>query len=427
MSNTYCPLPWNHFSVGTEGNMRVCCNSGKHGDIIENGFPIRVDTIEEPLKYFNTPQLKNLRVTLLKDERAEECKLCYQIEDAGGKSVRQTLVEKWPLAPLLKSTDRKTGEITKTHINYLDLAWSNKCNLKCKMCSPFASDQLIEESRKFKLFNLERKVIMGPSIWSSDKTLDLIKKITSQELQDVLVTGGEPLINNDFYEFCKFLITEGYSQNLTLAFHSNLTVTPSKWFDIWPHFKYVIIRASIDAVGTDYEYVRYPGKWNIIKENIEEIVEFVNSRGSTSNISLEFHAVLSLFNFAAIPDLIDYLFSFSESEFIRSMPFTNYIHWPDRARVNLIPLKQRLVIIQNIRDAINRNRSKMKNSKSKRNTKFLLSLLDIAEKDVNFNDDTHVKQTYETLINIDNDRGHDTYKCLPWLKELESNNFNLKE
>jgi len=427
-NNSYCPLPWNHFSAGTDGSMRVCCNAGAHGSIKENDNSISIDKIDNILKYYNTEQLKNLRSAMLKGERATECTLCYQIEDAGGKSVRQTLVEKWPLDNFLKNTNTVTGEITKPHINYLDFSWSNKCNLKCKMCSPHSSDQLIEESDKFNLYPTSKdKFLSSSAVWSLGNTLDIIKKIVSNDLTDILVTGGEPLINNDFYDFCKFLIDNGYSKNLTLAFHSNLTVTPSKWFNVWPHFKYVIIRASIDAVGKDYEYVRYPGKWNIVKENIEEIVDFINDNTSGARISIEFHAVLSLFNFASIPDLIDYLFTFSETELVRSMPFTNYIHWPARARINLIPLKNRLIIIQNIKEAIARNRIKIKNSKSERNADFLLSLLEIAATDVIANDNTHIKQTFETLINIDKDRGQDTYKFLPWLKELEGNNFNLTE
>jgi sulfatase maturation enzyme AslB (radical SAM superfamily) len=427
-TETYCPLPWNHFSVGTEGNMRVCCNSGNLGIIEKDGSPIKITEVESPLQYYNTLQLKNLRSTLLKGERSKECKLCYDIEDSGGKSVRQTLVEKWPLDNFLKNTNTATGEITNPSINYLDFSWSNKCNLKCKMCSPFSSDQLIEESKKFNLYpNLQEKFTLGSEIWASNNTLDIITKLVSHDLTDVLVTGGEPLINNNFYEFCKFLIDNGYSKNLSLAFHSNLTVTPTKWFDIWPHFQYVIIRASIDAVGTDYEYVRYPGKWNIVKKNIEEIVDFINNNNSEASISIEFHTVLSLFNFAAIPDLIDYLFTFSESGFVRSMPLTNYIHWPNHARINLIPLKHRLIIVQSIKDSIDRNRIKIKNPKSNRNADFLLSLLKIAMQDVNPDLKENIKQTFETLINIDKDRGQDTYKFLPWLKELEGNNFNLTE
>jgi len=422
MSKTYCPLPWNHFSAGTEGNMRVCCNSWKYGEIKNNGKVIQIHEVNDPLTYFNTPQLKKLRATLLREDRARECTTCYDIEDSGGTSIRQRFVEKWPLENFIKSTNKATGEITKAQINYLDFSWSNKCNLKCKMCSPFASDQLIAEVKKFDLLKyFQNERLPEKNVWAYTETLDIIRKLVNYGLEEILVTGGEPLINNDFYEFCKFLIAEGLSKNLVLAFHSNLTVTPSKWFDIWPHFKYTIIRASIDAVDSEYEYVRYPGKWNIVKSNIEEIIDFINT--PNSNTSMEFHTVISLHNIAGIPALIDYLCSFTETNNkLRVMPFVNYIYGPVTARVNLIPLKEREVMIDNIKKALDRNFEKLKNQDSINNVEFFKSLLNIALTDP-VRPPFGQREVFDKLKEVDQYRGQDTYKFLPWLKELEDNNY----
>jgi molybdenum cofactor biosynthesis enzyme MoaA len=408
--------------------MRVCCNSGRHGIILkDNGEAIRVNEIDDPLVYFNHPQMKNIRSKLIKGERASECQNCYQIEDAGGVSIRQTFAEKWPMNFAMKSTDRSTGELTKAKIIYLDLAWSNKCNLKCKMCSPYASDQLIDESKKFQLYDISRDIALGPAIWSSEKTIELIRKCTDFDLEDILVTGGEPLINNDFYEFCKFLVAEGKSQHITLAFHSNLTVTPSKWLEIWSNFKRVVVRASIDAIGKDYEYIRYPGKWKIVEENIKEIVSFINKKGSQSNTSIEFHTVLSLFNFHAIPNLIDFLSTIEESELVRVMPYTNYIHWPESAKLNLIPLQERKKMISDIKMSIEKNKLIIKNPKSHRNITVLLALLDIAEKDILETDPDRIYKIFEKIIEIDRYRGQNTYEYMPWLSNLIPNKYTERK
>lgn len=422
MSKTYCPLPWNHFSVGVQGHMRVCCNSWMYGKIKDNNKDIQINEITEPLTYFNTPQLKKLRATILKGNRARECKTCYDIEDSGGRSQRQRFAEKWPLENFIKSTDESTGELSKLHINYLDLAWSNKCNLKCKMCSPDASDQLIEETKKFNLTKYFSKFeAPEKNIWVLKETLDILKKIIDHGLETILVTGGEPLINNDFYDFCKFLISKGYSKYVFLSFHSNLTVTPSKWFAIWPHFKQVVIKASIDAIGPIYEYIRYPGKWNIVNSNIEEIINFV--RTPNSNTSLEFHTVLALHNLAGIPDLIDYLCNISEIDSsVRVMPLVNYIYGPELASVSLIPLKERAIMIENIKKSLDRNMIKLKNLDSVRNVEFFKSLLNIAL-NAPVQPPMKQKEIFDKLKEVDQHRGHDTYQFLPWLKELEDNNF----
>ena len=428
MNKTYCPLPWNHFSVGVEGIMRVCCNSGPHGAILkDDGDAVRVNEIDDPLTYFNHPQMKDIRLKLINGERARECQNCYQIEDAGGVSIRQTLAEKWPMNFAMKGTDRSTGELTKAKIIFIDLAWSNKCNLKCKMCSPYASDQLIDESKKFQLFEITRDISRGPAIWSSKKTLELIRKCTDFDLEEILVTGGEPLINNDFYNFCEFLVAEGKAQHIKMSFHSNLTVTPSKWLEIWSKFKQVIIKVSIDAIGKDYEYIRYPGKWKIVEGNIKEIITYINQQGTKSNTAIEFHTVLSLFNLHAIPDLIDFLFTLEESNFIRSMPYANYIHWPETAKLNLIPLQERKKMIADIKLSIEKNKTKIINDKSDRNITVFLALLDIAEKDILETDPSQIYKILKKIIEIDAYRGQDTYEYLSWLADLIPNKYLIKE
>ena len=131
MSKTYCPLPWNHFSTHADGTMRLCCNSTSDGKLKNNdGTFVTIDKIENISDFYNIDHLKDIRKKMISGERTIECEYCYAIEDNGGTSVRQMFVKKWPMESFLDSTDSNTGEVTNLNINYLDLSWSNKCNLQ---------------------------------------------------------------------------------------------------------------------------------------------------------------------------------------------------------------------------------------------------------------------------------------------------------
>jgi hypothetical protein len=104
------------------------------------------------------------------------------------------------------------------------------------------------------------------------------------------------------------------------------------------------------------------------------------------------------------------------------MPFANYIYGPVTACVNLIPLKEREVMVDNIKKALDRNFVKLKNTDSINNVKFFKSLLTIALTDPVRPPDGQ-REVFDKLKEVDQYRGQDTYKFLPWLKELEDNNY----
>jgi MoaA/NifB/PqqE/SkfB family radical SAM enzyme len=414
MSDTYCPLPWNHFSAHTDGSMRVCCNSTNVGKLKDNNNnPINLHSIENIIEFYNIDHLKNIRKKMLLGERIPECTRCYDIEDNNGTSVRQTFIKKWPIDSYINNTDQLTGEIKKVDINYLDLSWSNKCNLQCKMCSPAASDQLLPEfieingkNKHTTLLNL----IDFKDQWQYSKIKSILSQTISNNLNEILVTGGEPLINNDFYEFCKSLIKSGISTQISISIHTNLTVLPTKWFDIWPKFKTTSIKISLDGVEDVYEYIRYPGKWHIVKQNIEKLITFSRDK---KKFGIEFHTVLSIFNTSKFTDLLDYISKLDEKCNIIRIPHINYIYDPIYASPSNIPEEYKLKIYNEINTWVDNNRDKFINDRrclDKLDVLIAVStiLLDSSE--------NNIQQSYEYIKKMDDYRKHDTSKFLPWIK-----------
>ena len=308
---------------------------------------------------------------------------------------------------IVNNTDFNTGEIDNVNINYLDLSWSNKCNLQCKMCTPSASDQLVKE---FKFINNSnnRSEWDYKDRWNYDSISRVLKLVQTDSLDQILVTGGEPLINNDFYAFCKELITSGLSRNVELSIHTNLTVTPSKWFDIWKEFKSMTIKISIDAVGEMYEYVRYPGKWSIVKDNISSLVEYAND---TKTIGIEFHTVFSIFNTEKFTELLDYITSL-KGDNVLNFPHMNYVYGPDYASPSNLPKDYKKTVSDEISNWLASNNFNRQSSRVQEKVSILESMLKIMT--MTDTSDNEMRRSYDMIKKMDLYRKHDTEKYLPW-------------
>ena len=331
-NKTICAYPWVHMSAHLNGEMIICCNTYNRENIKkDDGTVWKLKDIEDPLVYFNSNDYKKIRLQMLEGEEPEICKKCYDIERSGGHSIRQNTLTEYNIEELVDKTDTSTGELQELTLDYVHFMWGNKCNLKCKMCGPDASNQLIDE---FKAMGMHvSDDAEGLSLeWSFESNRTVLEKIAPY-IGILNVTGGEPLINNDFLDYCKYLSEHGYSKNIRLAFHTNLTVMPGKFVDTWKNFKWVNAKLSIDAIEEDYEYIRYPGKWNIISQNIKDLISITDD---LPHVNVEVHTVFSSFNAHALPNLLNYLAAIDHPRFV-NFPNTLWVTWPRYADSRCLP------------------------------------------------------------------------------------------
>ncbi len=327
MSDKLCAFPWIHMSANQAGDLIICCNTYENSPMKKNDGTIwKLKDVIDPLEYFNSDSYQQIRLDMINGKEPEVCKKCYDIERNGGRSVRQNSLDESNMQDLLEKTDLSTGKITDLTLSYVHFMWGNKCNLKCKMCDPMSSDQLVEEFKLLRRPYDYKKLEKFSIDWGYENNKVVLEKIAPY-IEIFNVTGGEPLINNDFLDYCYYLVEKGFSQNIKLSFHTNLNVLPSKFVDVWQHFKSVIVKVSLDAIEDDYEYIRYPGKWRSVEKNLIRLQEL----GNDVNLLVEFHTVFSSFNVHAISNLIKYLLKIKSKQFV-NFPNTlrvTYPHWGD--------------------------------------------------------------------------------------------------
>jgi MoaA/NifB/PqqE/SkfB family radical SAM enzyme len=257
-----CILPWIHIEATATGNAKPCCLHKTHIPI--NGKIATLNNYSMS-EMWNSEYMNNLRNEFLDNKKPEGCSACWEMEKVGKKSKRQISNEwfshqLWRLnSPLQNPT-------------YLDLKLGTVCNLKCRSCSSFSSSKWAEDEIKLygKPFNKNLH-----SYWINEDS-NVWREIENllPEVEYLDFTGGEPFLIKKHFEILKKCIDLGYSKNIKIHYNTNGTVEiTKKMFDIWNEFKSVEIMFSIDGVNSKFEYLRNPGKWDVLVKNFESTLQ----------------------------------------------------------------------------------------------------------------------------------------------------------
>ena len=101
MSKTFCPMPWTHLNIKQEGKVSACWRfPDKLGDY-------RTQKLQE---IWNDKELLQLRSDLLNDIQNNGCRSCWDMENSGTVSTRQTCTQTF------NYVDQKFVEDNKTKI-----------------------------------------------------------------------------------------------------------------------------------------------------------------------------------------------------------------------------------------------------------------------------------------------------------------------
>jgi radical SAM protein with 4Fe4S-binding SPASM domain len=281
-SNTACKKLWNHFYVGTDGNVNPCCTA-------DHRFPLgNIDELDADSIISNTAN--QIRLNMAQGYRARACATCYEKEDSGIQSIRQ----------VCDPPDMKIG------VSDIDIRLNNICNFKCRMCSEYFSSAIQQETMelygKNPVLGFEKMSLDPTTRQVKNQRLQKILSFVTADLRSIYFAGGEPLITGEHYEILDRLIAV-QNTNLAIRYNTNLSTLcykQSNVIDLWQQFSDVTVGASIDAGGVVAEYMRHGTVWNDIVNNIHTIkkdVPHVKLRITSTVSSLTIENLIALQNF----------------------------------------------------------------------------------------------------------------------------------
>ena len=291
----FCLAKWNQVTIHLGTGMTHSCHHPKP-------HKIPVNEVEaNPAALHNTLFKKEQRKQMLEGQRPAECDYCWRIEDKENFSDRQyKSIEDWGLPDLEKI--RQLDSMEDVYPTYLEVSFSNVCNMKCTYCGPEASSKWVEDIKQ----HGPLKVLEGTKHeqWSHgwQKDVDSLN-IPQREYNPYIeawwkwfpeaykhlkvfrITGGEPLLSKETFKTMDWLI-DNPAPELDFNINSNLCVPEKVWDNFIEKVKQIkddkvkkfTVYTSVEGWGRRAEYARTDLDFKLWQQRYEQLISMGNVR-----------------------------------------------------------------------------------------------------------------------------------------------------
>ena len=292
--NTFCVNPWLTVALDSDNKLSPCCYIP--------GFNYNYQNIE---KYFKSKELNDIRKDLLTGVKNKNCNKCWQKESQGMESQRQISNR------TIKGNIRKQiSDPTTEDVVHIDFVLGNLCNLKCLMCKPLLSSQILAEAIKHpelkEIYDSNTSYVQKHFDWPKHKEFKEWCKIILPRCKKIHFGGGEPFIIPWIPKVLKD-IDIAKKKQMTLHITTNLTIINDEILEAFNNFKEVWLSVSFEGTEDTFEYVRNGHNWETIKKNVKYIKDknFNNLYFGVNNViqATSFHSILSLVDFCDKNDM----------------------------------------------------------------------------------------------------------------------------
>ncbi|MCV9385784.1 twitch domain-containing radical SAM protein [Reichenbachiella ulvae] len=272
----FCPMPWLHLHVDTQGLIKACCSTSvTFGNLNK-------DSVSE---IWQSKSINDFRQQVIKSGVDKRCAACLNREASGKSSMRTETLARYP--DLSQSILDNEGKVDTKPV-YLDLRFSNLCNLRCRTCWHGASSSWFKEAKALKNTAADQAIIRA-----TENNSEIIQGVLqlAEEVEEVYFAGGEPLMMEEHYQLLDLLCQSG--QQPLLRYNTNLSILKLKnqhVLEFWKEFKKVQLSVSVDEIEERGEYVRKGLKWEVLVDNMRQI------KKECPHVKLEIAPTVSVFN-----------------------------------------------------------------------------------------------------------------------------------
>lgn len=258
-SPTFCTEKWLHVSLHLESGLgHSCCHSSMQQIPVEN-------LSQNPKGLHNTPDKIQDRKMMIEGKRPSSCQYCWRQEEKNLISDRVFKSARWvdvELKPIVQQDDQDVIP------HYVEVSFSNKCNLKCSYCSQLFSSSWAQENQKYGPMPLREEPYTKTNEEESGPYFQAFWSWWPQlrtGLQYLRLTGGEPLLSSNFWKLLEEL-SQNPQSHLNLIINSNLMTATSlieqlsqKLSHLYAENKIRSIKVvtSLEGHGPQAEYSRF--------------------------------------------------------------------------------------------------------------------------------------------------------------------------
>lgn len=343
-SDAFCIIPWIHMHPWPDGRVFTCCLS-------ELDMPIgnlNDNTLEE---VWNSDTMKRFRLDMLNHKKVSNCNRCYEQEEHGHETLRIRSNQEYltlknnphgnEQTHVVESTN-EDGSLDTVNMTYMDIRFSNICNMRCRTCGPDLSSQWFQDA----VDSNYNKTPEQPIYQIKKGTEDFLQTFDPylHSVEKIYWAGGEPIIMDEHWYIMNKLVEMGRTKvnsPMRVYYNTNFSKLDYKGNDVielWKKFDMIGVGASIDASGKRGEYLRKGTIWRDIVANRKRMLE------ECPDIDFHVSATVSLFNALDITD------------FFRELVDTGFIE-PKEFAVNILlgkPVHRATVLPKHFREEAQR-------------------------------------------------------------------------
>ena len=376
-NKSLCPLPFAGAIVNTDGSVQ-CCSISK--EYLGN---VNKQSLQEILT--TSPKLKQIRRDMLDNKFPNNCSDCYVKEQHHKTTNFDNISNRLYHIKILKDSPFKLYQDEhKFELQQMDLRWRNTCNFACVYCDPvFSSVWAKFEGVPDKMTNK-----------SMDETFLFVKQ-NIKNLKTIYMAGGEPFLIKENLKIIDLIKKE--NPDLLLRINTNLSILTPKIYNQLKELKNVHWIVSAEATGKKFNYIRWPGNYQTLIQNIKKIQQLPHK------VSINM-----TWNLLCVSNIIDFIDDMLEMGVHPNQFIMNSVTNPIEQSVLNITKKRRDDLVEII-----------KQKKTKINKNFFLykvyiEMLDILNQPLL---DTHDTALYNTLMDFDRKRKLNSKEVFPELYE----------
>jgi hypothetical protein len=281
VSDSFCGAKWYNATIWLgHGGTTSCHHPPAHQIDLE-------DIKENPSAIHNSRHKKKMRQMMQEGTRPKECEYCWKIEDMGQDSDGNEAVSDRVYKTVIYE-DRDLQHIATldpnadVNLKTCEVAFDRTCQLACSYCNPAFSSTWVKDIRTNGGYQGIKSDARGHFIddapyaepydaGTANPYVDAFWRWwpeLSKELEEIRVTGGEPLMTPSIYKLFDWFkeTDEPNAKKMRLAINSNLMAKPgllNKFIDATQHIDHFHVYTSCEAFGAQAEYIRDGLYWEI--------------------------------------------------------------------------------------------------------------------------------------------------------------------
>ena len=326
--HSFCIIPFIHYSTTTVGDFKLCCRSEKIGHVDETDIK----------DLWAGDRYGSIRNSLIEGKRIAECKACWQLEDTGIQSLRQSHNTERARKYANRVIDWiKHGTIS-PDIPIIELKLSNICNLRCRMCWPKDSTPWLKDWDLVKdlysdgdqrhiqdiidTYSLARNPILNRFESNSGFLESFLEHAAG--IEELEFAGGEPLLDPLHFKIISRL---PHPERVILKYNTNLTRLnfnkKESILDLWHRFKGVKLTISIDGSHDLNAWIRKNSDLDEIMSNIATVRQSLGK----NLIELKITTCISAMNATGLSNIFDDVVKVIDAPWITTrLQYPNFMH-----------------------------------------------------------------------------------------------------